>query len=51
MMDEANMIKPGVFGVPKDYNDSSKGLIWKKLLEMKDSDFESIEAYFLSKKK
>lgn len=50
MMSDANMIRYGEFGVPVNPKNPSKGLVWKSIIELEDSDFDKIEEYFLNKK-
>ena len=49
MMEQNNMTRYGEYGVPVDPKEPSKGLSWKGLVQMKDSDFDKIEEYFLLK--
>ena len=49
MMLKAGMSKHNQYGIPADPNDPGKGLKWKTIMEMEDSDFDAIEEYFLKK--
>jgi len=51
MMEQNNMARTGhQYGIPVDVKDISKGLQWKPMWEMQDSDFAKIEEYFLLKR-
>ena len=50
MMEVNNMTRGMQYGVPVDPKEPSTGLSWKGIMEMKDEDFDKIEAYFLRKK-
>lgn len=49
MMLKNGMSKFDKYGVPADPNDPGKGLKWKTIMELEDSDFDAIEEYFLNK--
>ena len=51
MMFDANMTRGNCFGIPIDTNDPSKGLQWKTLFELKGSDLDKVEEYFILKLK
>ena len=47
MLSDANMLSFGKIGIPVDVNNLSKGLAWKSFSELKISDFDALEDYFL----
>ncbi|MFT5724146.1 MAG: hypothetical protein ACI9JN_001263 [Bacteroidia bacterium] len=51
MMVKANMTRGLQFGIPVNPSDPNKGLHWKNLAQMEDSDFDKIEKYFIEKQK
>ncbi len=49
MMLQNGMSRHDQYGIPADSNDPNRGLIWKTIMEMEDSDFDVLEEYFLKK--
>jgi hypothetical protein len=50
MMQKHNMTIVNNFGIPVDPKNTKKGLNWKSLSDLEDSDFDKIEEFFLIKK-
>jgi hypothetical protein len=51
MLVAENMTRGQMFGIPVDPANPSAGLSWKTFSELKDSDFDKMEEYFLNKQK
>ena len=50
MMEQSNLTRYGKFGVPKDPKDINCGIIWTRFEDLKISDLDIIEEYFIIKK-
>ena len=49
MMQDAGMTRGNEYGVPRNTQESKLSLTWKKLIDLRDDDFDKIEEYFLNK--
>ena len=50
MLEQNDMTRGCLIGIPADPLQPGYGLIWKDFGELKEEDFDSLETYFLSKK-
>jgi len=50
MLEQKNMTRGSQIGVPVDANRPMLGVRWKELGDMSESDFDTIEDYFLKNK-